>query len=345
MNKQQTYKRSGFTLIEILVVIAIIAVLAGILLAALSGVQKAAKKTKSETLMQSFGRACDEFALDHGRYPGILPDAVIDGTQITSTQNALLELMGGARVKGPQATSTIIQEFDVFADSTPVPTMTINGWELAFNPNKFGEGPWISGRVHDPYFSPKSSDLEYSSYDDNNPDEFELPSLVDAWDMPIIYLRSVRKNGPIFDDPDNSDEPNYSLPQFELRLTALDAFFESALNQNSSVLAANVPNQSSEKRLAWITLLLAHPTFWETDSFSSCSDCTPGTAWGTTRGRYVLISAGPDATYFEVGNEQIHDNQNINPTDPFNSLMDSNDDSVAPNMLDSFDDVVVYGGA
>ena len=343
MNNQQTQPRSGFTLIEILVVIAIIAVLAGILLAALSGVQKAAKKTKSETLMQSFGRACDEFALDHGRYPGILPDAVIDGSQITSTQNALLELMGGARVKGPQSTSTIIQEFDAFEDATPVPSITVNGWELTFNPNRFGEGPWISGRVYDPYFSPKSSDLEYSPYDSSNPDDFAYPSLVDAWDMPIIYLRSVRKNGPILDDPTHASDPNYSLPQFELRLTALDAFLDSALNQNSSVLASNL--QTEEQRMAWVTLLLAHPTFWETDSYPSCSDCVAGTAWGTTRGRYVLISAGPDATYLEVGNEQIHTNQNVNPNTPFSSLLGSDDGSVTPNMMDSFDDVVVYGGA
>ena len=74
-----TTPAKGFTLIEILVVIAIIAVLAGILLAALSGVQKAAQKTQTESLMQSFARACDSFALDHGRYPGLLPESAIDG--------------------------------------------------------------------------------------------------------------------------------------------------------------------------------------------------------------------------------------------------------------------------
>ena len=110
----------GFTLIEILVVVAIIAILAGILLAALSGVQNAAKKTQTSTLMQSFGRACDEFALDNGRYPGILPDAVVDGVAITPMQNALLELMGGARVKHSQSPTAAVEEYDDFAGDATI---------------------------------------------------------------------------------------------------------------------------------------------------------------------------------------------------------------------------------
>ena len=145
MTHQLKTHKLGFTLIEILVVIAIIAILAGILLAALSGVQQAARKTQTTTLMQAFGRACDEFALDHGRYPGLLPDSIINGTTITSTQNALLELMGGARAKSTQSTSTVIDEYDSFADNDPnniVVEFTIGGgWDIAFNPNRFGGRP------------------------------------------------------------------------------------------------------------------------------------------------------------------------------------------------------------
>jgi prepilin-type N-terminal cleavage/methylation domain-containing protein len=345
MKHQNRTHKNGFTLIEILVVIAIIAVLAGILLAALSGVQQAAKKTKTATLLQSFGRACDEFALDHGRYPGLLPDSVIDGTTITSTQNALLELMGGARVKNTQSTASVIAEYDDFLDGTSVPEFTVNGWSLAFNPTRLGEGPWISGRVYEPYFSPKQDDLIYEAYDSDNPQDFTFPSLVDAWDTPIIYLRSVRKSGPIFDDPLNELNSNYRLPQFELRLSALDKYLEGALNSNSSILAPSVQNQSPEKRMAWLTLMLAHPTFWEIDSYPSASDCVAGTAWGTTRGRYLLHSAGPDATFLEVGNEQVHTNQVVNPTNPFSSLLQSDDGSVTPSMVETFDDVIVHGGA
>ncbi len=198
MTTQNIKRRFGFILIEILVVIAIIAVLASILLPALQKVQETAKKTKTSSLMQAFARACDEFALDHGRYPGLLPDSAVDGTSITSAQNALLELMGGVRAMNNQSPQSVVNEYTDFANSAGV-LNTVNDpasgliWEIAFNESRFGEGPWISGRVYEPYFSPKSSDLKYTPFDTNNPGTFEFPSLVDAWDIPIIYFRSGRK--------------------------------------------------------------------------------------------------------------------------------------------------------
>jgi prepilin-type N-terminal cleavage/methylation domain-containing protein len=336
MKHHYTQRRTGFTLIEILVVIAIIAVLAGILLAALSGVQEAAKKTKTSTLMQSFGRACDEFALDHGRYPGLLPDSVLDGTTITPTQNALLELMGGARAMSNQSTNTVVEEFNEFVSNTSVPTFTINGWTLAFDPTRFGEGPWISGRVYEPYFSPKSSDLSYSEYDANNASSFSFPTLVDAWDTPIMYLRAVRKSGPIIAVGTNNPLPQFDLP-------GLSNYVESSLNANSSLLSETM--QTDEERLAWLTLSLAHPTFWEIDESNAGSEFSSGAAWGTTRGRYLLLSAGPDTIFLEVANEQVHNNQEINVANPFNSVVSPTSGRVTPTTMESFNDVVVHGGA
>ncbi|MBC8308933.1 MAG: type II secretion system protein [Phycisphaerales bacterium] len=345
MKQIVTKRRTGFTLIEILVVIAIIAVLAGILLAALGGVQSAAKKTQTNSLMQSFARACDEFALDHGRYPGLLPDSAIDGLEITSTQNALLELMGGARVVNPYSTTSASNEFNAFRDNetdyfTTTDSNTGIVWEFSFDANRFGEGPWINGRKYEPYFSPKSSDIVYdpTQYDPVNTETTTLrfPSIVDAWDKPIIYLRAIRKSGPIIDDPSNGSNANYSLPQYEL--PGMNSFFADSLNSSFSLLA-----NDSEDRVTWLTMLLAHPTFWEQDT--TWDESGPyDVAWGTSRGRYLIISAGPDTIFLEIENT---------PTNPFNDdnpytlqeIKTPTNTSVNPAMMESFDDVVVHGGA
>ncbi len=341
MTHPKTNSRLGFTLIEILVVIAIIAVLASILLPALQKVQETAKKTKTSSLMQSFARACDEFALDHGRYPGLLPDSAVDGTTITSAQNALLELMGGARAVNSQSPQTVLDEYADFADTATV-LNTINDpasgltWDIAFNDSRFGEGPWINGRVYEPYFSPKSSDLRYTPFDANNAGSFEYPSLVDAWDIPVIYLRAGRKNGVIIDDAANNRLPQFDLP-------GMDDHFQDSINANGSIIGPAIVDD--EAKIAWLTLMLAHPTFWEIDTLNASDEFNNGTAWGTSRGRYMLLSAGPDNIYMEIANEQIHTDQEIDVTNPTSSLLSPTSGEVTPKMMESFDDVVVYGGA
>ena len=342
MKHPQTTRRLGFTLIEILVVIAIIAVLASILLPALQKVQETAKKTKTSSLMQAFARACDEFALDHGRYPGLIPDSAVNGTNITSTQNALLELMGGARAVNTQSPQTVLNEYDDFAANSTILTAVTDPasglvWSIAFNESRFGEGPWINGRAYEPYFSPKSSDLKYVPFDTDNSALFEYPSLVDAWDIPIIYLRAGRKNGVIIDDAVNGRLPQFDLP-------GMNDYFQDAINTNGSIIGPSI-SPNDQTRIAWLTLLLAHPTFWEIDASNAGSEFDMGTAWGTSRGRYLLLSAGPDNIYLEISNEQVHLNQEIDSQSPTSSLLTPTDGTVTPKMMETFDDVVVYGGA
>lgn len=62
-------KRSGLTLVEILVVVGVIAILAGILLPAISMVRKAAREAKQRVQLTAIDLALATFKNDHGDYP------------------------------------------------------------------------------------------------------------------------------------------------------------------------------------------------------------------------------------------------------------------------------------
>jgi general secretion pathway protein G len=62
-------QRGGFTLIEILVVVAVIAVLAALVAPNVFGHLGTAKDTAARAQMENLGAALDAYRLDNGRYP------------------------------------------------------------------------------------------------------------------------------------------------------------------------------------------------------------------------------------------------------------------------------------
>src|SRR4051794_23285258 len=70
--------RRGFTLVELLVVIGIIALLIGILIPVVSRVRQAAHGANTKSLMQKISAACSAYQLTFNAYPGIMPNAYYD---------------------------------------------------------------------------------------------------------------------------------------------------------------------------------------------------------------------------------------------------------------------------
>ena len=62
--------RVGFTLVEILLVIAIIGILAGVFIFTIGGTQDKAKRDTSVFLIEQVGTAMERYKLDIGDYPG-----------------------------------------------------------------------------------------------------------------------------------------------------------------------------------------------------------------------------------------------------------------------------------
>lgn len=68
-NHQRTRDRSGFTLIEILVVVAVLSILAALVAPNIFGHLGTAKDAAARSQMEMIGAALDAYRLDNGRYP------------------------------------------------------------------------------------------------------------------------------------------------------------------------------------------------------------------------------------------------------------------------------------
>lgn len=68
-NQLRRSRRSGFTLVELMLVMVILAILAAVVLPKMTGRSKDAKKAAAKTDIATIGGAMEQFEVDTGRYP------------------------------------------------------------------------------------------------------------------------------------------------------------------------------------------------------------------------------------------------------------------------------------
>lgn len=325
---------------ELLVVIGIIALLAGILLVAMAGVRTKAKYTQTLSTMQEFAKACEAFQLDQGQYPGVIPDPVLAQEAagsvflLSGTENALIHLMGGYQVSTPYGE-------DGAEASTPwacneqervvCTDFADPSWQLRVNTNRMGEGPVINGKPHAPYYTPTESSVEVSRQSLQILGNIKLPELVDAWGQPIIYARRSRSVGPLVGTAASDPPPQF---YYETMKPYLESVELGRMGRNqlavvptygylgSALTTVGAPEEMCAQ-------LIRHQGFGEP------ADALNGTA----RGGFVLISAGPDGIYYSAADGPGELASPIGDDPAYDDFLD-----FGPAVFDDFDDLRVFGG-
>jgi type II secretory pathway pseudopilin PulG len=324
---------------ELMVVVAVIAVLAGILLTAMGGVRRRAMSTQTESTMQEFSKACEAFQIEHNRYPGIIPEQVLaeignSGVlPISGTENALLDLMGGARTRS-QLNPTDPDYDDIDPCDPPAGILCpLNGagsgqWDLKVDVNRIGEGAKIDGKISAPYFTPAEATLQAVEGQVGDPSPTDptprLPDLVDAWGQPIIYVRRARTNGALVG---SFGETAQFFPASMRPYTESERLGRLAKNQFSESILNTAPFAD-----ATFAQILRHPGF---GSFGTAAEVLNG----TPRGAFFLFSAGPDGIYFSR-----RDGPGT-PADPVDDIVENAEPEFnTPRVVEEYDDLRVFGG-
>lgn len=171
----------GFTLIELMVVMAIIVVLIAISVPVLSGIKKQALRTANQAQINSIHAACEKYQVDQRTYPGLWANSQLGGANsLTASEALVLAMMGGVVASNP---------------APPAPTVdlpgTLNpaGAQRKYSLPKVGSGP-VSGNPGnlqqlDAYYAYNTEDLV--DFDGNGFCEFRDKS---SDGMPIVYFRA-----------------------------------------------------------------------------------------------------------------------------------------------------------
>jgi len=193
-------RNGGFTLVELLIVILIIAVLVSILIPTVSKVRTAAWVANTKNQISQIEGACQRYYGDQHQYPGPLDNAALYTQERGHTAPQIYDANGGAVI--PRA-DHITQAENLVLGLFGGLKWTISGsaFKLCFDPDQIGRGmigmnpASPSNKKYAPYLDDvKMLSPAGKQYQDNSgqADDSGIPEILDKFPsgMPILYFRA-----------------------------------------------------------------------------------------------------------------------------------------------------------
>jgi prepilin-type N-terminal cleavage/methylation domain-containing protein len=358
--------RPGFTLVELLVVVGIIALLIGLLLPALGKVVQRAKSTQTLGTMQNFAKACDAYFQEFGEYPAAVPDSVLyRGTgqdaqlpRITAMENALLALMGGYRTKTGQDADQDYDNFGAGVDAALVIEIVFPGtaggepdFRLKVVKTRIGEGPYRNGKQFSAFLAPRAREfgeaLGQLDPDTGLPEtDFTdaLPELIDAWGAPIAFVKQQRGIGPLVPRPPGDPRGRFErdglrayVESTSLGETGMDQREALQLGVLNTQAVLNGSVGGSSARDLTLGQLIRHPGLGI--HLTTATSDAERIYSGSPKGKYFVFSAGPDGVFFS--RRELGLAGTVTATDIVSGA--ANPDG--PRVVEKFDDILVSGGS
>lgn len=284
------FTRVGFTLIEIMVVVAIIVLLIAFLIPAIGAARNSAHRTATTAQMRTIAMGCDNYYTMFNAYPGAISEANYDGgtnVQFSSSQALVLALTRAFCYRDPSTFTT-----SAFLGTEQI--NTLNFWvanQASVTPRDYSTGPSdnngnVIGKSYEPFLNPTPPQLSPSvgilTPPANNP--ALVPTFVDnAYgneSLPILYYRAARKY-----DPSVNNGAGNMVP-----VSQNSGNFSAFYTASNDWLVSQVPATSG------LSKFTANGT---TNTANLSNELFNKDAGGNyvAKGAYLLISAGQDRIY------------------------------------------------
>ncbi len=326
---QQRRTQRGFTLVELMVVVGIIAVLISVLIPVISRVRIRAYDADTRNWIQQLSAAVERYQSDYRAYPGPLADSQIAAapfatapftafnctsaatgfatnlvnTQITGAENLTLGLLGGLTVTGTAPNYTLTYD-----------PSTVGLGPMSLNPANPKRGTVYLDAMHLSWRT--ENDVKTGAFKDGTggANDTIIPEFVDKYpgaEMPILYLRAKRGVQPVANGTAQTNSvittgtaPTARVGTYDL--AQVIGYTDTPIGEGKTVKAGDYAGGTSYPNHGLRTVTPNSSTnnppppprtyIYPFDAFAYLeSPQMPNTA--RNKDSYILISAGADRTY------------------------------------------------
>lgn len=305
-----TNRRRGFTLVELLVVISIIAVLIGLSIPALSRVRQQARVSSTQTLMNSINAGVAQYQTDKRRLPGVFSAEEIGSTDnftggwrnrpgVTSMENALIDLAGGAF-------STVQEIEDAGFSPNSALRITLGGRTIYVIPELIGSLRETG------YVDLDAETLVAVEGQNSDLEDTGLPDVLDAFGTPIMmWAQSERagRNAAYVREYAETDEralfywasnASYAMSGFPRGVSGTPTAPPTGISQyRRSLLSSFVIGSERDRLLSVMALTGNRSTPTTSDMLANPNglNSTNMIVPAQPRGEVMFVSAGPDRIF------------------------------------------------